>query len=269
MNVHPRGDRRVDHSNYEYQEHRIDGTTTVVYHAGNGSPLVYLHGAGTWHGLKFADDWPAHFSTYLPYHPGFGPSETNPRIDSFQGYVDHYVKLLDALELDRVNLIGFSLGALVAVKFAAQHGNRISKLVLAAPVGLNVPAHPQPDLMSIPPEEFPNYLANDIGTILPYLPSGPDEEFQAMRMKEGTSTARLLRNGSLIDPDLPYTLGLIQSETLLIWGREDRIVPCGQAEYWRKAIPQSQALLFSNAGHLVLDESLSARDAVLSFLLNP
>ncbi|MCY1538203.1 hypothetical protein D9M68_737310 [compost metagenome] len=120
--------------------------------------------------------------------------------------------------------------------------------------------------MVIPPEEIPSYLVNDLATLAAFLPTAPDDEFGAMRMREGGSVARISRNGVMTNPKLPNWLHRIRMPTLLIWGENDRIVPPGQAEYWHRLVPHADVKLFPNAGHLVLDESVEARSAVSNFL---
>ena len=52
------------------RSHTVNGVKTVVLTAGHGEPLVFLHGAGTWHGLKFALPWAEKFRVIIPFHPG-------------------------------------------------------------------------------------------------------------------------------------------------------------------------------------------------------
>lgn len=267
MSSFPFGDRRVDHGTYIRKEFQIDSTRTIIYQNGTGEPLVYFHGAGTWHGIGFSDKWDKHFTTYLPYHPGFGASAINPRIGSIQGYVDHYAKLFDVLGLDRVHLVGTSLGGYLAAEFAAQHGSRVKRLVLACPAGFDVKEHPPTDLSRVSPDQIPNYLAHNVSNLVPYLPEGQDEEFNAMRKKEGDSACRLLLNGKMVNSAMPSILQKIQAPTLVIWGKEDKILPVGQAEHWYQAVSQCEVNIVENAGHLVLDESETARHAVREFLL--
>lgn len=266
MPHHSFGDSRVDHSGFTRHEYLIDGTPTVLYRAGQGEPLVFLHGGGTWHGIDFARAWTDRYEVILPYHPGFGQSHDNPRIDCTQDYIQHYQELFDVLGLERFNLVGFSLGGRLAAEYAIQHGRQIAKLVLVAPAGLDVPEHPQPDFLVIPPEEIPAYLVNDLQTLLPFLPSGADEEFGAMRMREGGSVARLMRNNSMVNPKLAPWLHRIQMPTLLAWGANDRIVPPGQGEHWQQLLAHAELRQFPDAGHLLLDESPAAREAIAEFL---
>ncbi|WP_193075995.1 alpha/beta fold hydrolase [Pseudomonas sp. FME51] len=260
------GDSRVDHSDFERQEYFIDGCNTVVYSAGQGQPLVFLHGGGTWHGIDFARTWLDRYRVILPYHPGFGESADNPSISSMEGYIQHYQKLFEQMGLTDFNLVGFSLGGRMAAEYAIQHGGTLRKLVLIAPAGLDVKEHPQPDFLRIPPEDFPGWMVNDIATLAPFLPSGPDEGFAAMRMREGGSVARISSNGEVTNPELPDWLPRIKLPTLLAWGENDRIVPPGQAGHWHRLIPHADVRIFPSAGHLLLDESLAAREAVADFI---
>ncbi|MDT4837654.1 4,5:9,10-diseco-3-hydroxy-5,9,17-trioxoandrosta-1(10),2-diene-4-oate hydrolase [compost metagenome] len=216
--------------------------------------------------MAFAEGLPEHFEVFVPHHPGFGMSCENPAIDSIDGYVEHYRDLFDTLGIARAHVVASSMGGRLAAEFAARYPERVERLVLAAPAGLTVPAHPLPDLSTVPPEEFPALLVQDIRVLLPFLPEGPDEEFGAMRAREGAAVMRLLRGGSLDNPEMPSLLATIKSPTLLLWGSEDRLIPVGQAEYWQQAIPDAQLKVFTNVGHLPLDESSEARQALLEFL---
>ncbi len=267
MNNNSPGDSRVDHSGFRKEEYTVDNTTTVVYRAGSGTPLVFLHGGGTWHGLEFAKAWTEHFDVILPYHPGFGQSHDNPCIGSVHDYLLHYRELFDLMGLTRFNLVGFSFGGRLAAEYAIQFTEQVAALVLVAPAGLDVAEFPQPDFTVIPPEEIPSYLVHDIHQLLPYLPASPDDdEFNNMRMREGGSVGKMLRNGTMVNPKLRNWLHRLKMPTLLLWGNQDRIVPPGQAPHWQALIPDVRLATFENAGHLVLDESAAAQQAVIDFL---
>ena len=57
---------------------KINGVETVLHTAGKGEPLLFLHGAGTFHGYEFAKPWADKFHVIHPYHPGFGESGDDP-----------------------------------------------------------------------------------------------------------------------------------------------------------------------------------------------
>lgn len=246
----------------------VNGIDTVVLEAGSGSPLVFLHGAGTVTGFDFAKSWARRFHVIIPYHPGFGASADDPAVTEIHDYVLHYVELFDMLELRRFRLVGQSMGGFIATKYAIEHGSAVEKLVLVCPIGIPVPpGQPTANFLAVPPEELPALLAHDPQTVIKHLPSGePPAEFVAERVKEAATAARLLGDGNRTsDEKLPRYLHRLTMPTLLVWGREDRLTPVGQHTAWAKALPNATVKLFDNAGHLVLDESADAVAAIADF----
>lgn len=67
----------------QFQRERltVNGVDVVMLTAGSGEPLLYLHGAGTWHGFDFALPWASNFRVMIPYHPGWGESGDGPGMD--------------------------------------------------------------------------------------------------------------------------------------------------------------------------------------------
>lgn len=265
MNAHP-GDARVRTDGFERHEYVVHGVRTVLYSAGQGEPLVYLHGAGTFHGFDFVRPWTDRYRVIVPYHPGFGESADDPQVDALHDYVVHYLDLFDQLGLRQFHLVGCSMGGRLAAEFAVAHAGRLRKLVLVCPAGLDVPDHPMTSLADIPPGELFSYLIKDVGAIAPFLPDGPDAAFDAMRAREGAAVGRVLRNGSLVNPKLTVWLHRVRVPTLLLWGMEDRIIPAAQAAAWAGLLPDAQVRMVPHAGHLLLDESAQARAAVKEFL---
>lgn len=252
-------------ANFERTTHDINGVKTVVLSAGRGEPLVFFHGAGIWHGLQFALPWADKFRVIVPFHPGFSESGDDPSMNEMHDYVMHYLDLFDALGIDTFRLVGFSLGGLLAAKFASEHGHRISRLVLVGPAGLRDKAQPASDLFRLPPEKIPAMLVNNFDVIKPYLPQKPDLDFMGARYREGSTLARLLWERPF-DTKLPRHLHRLTMPTLLVWGEDDKLIPVQMAQLWRKFIPKADIKIFKNAGHLVLDEKREAVDAVQQFL---
>ena len=247
---------------------KINGTDTVVLEAGSGPPLVYLHGAGTVTGFDFAERWSRTFRVIIPYHLGFGASADDPAVDDIHDYVLHYLELFDTLELRQFRLVGQSMGGFIATKFAVEHGSRIEKLVLVCPIGIPVPpGQPTVNFLAVPPEELPALLAYDPQTVVKHLPAGaPPPEFIAERVKEATTAGRVLGEGKrTFDAKLPRYLHRLTMPTLLVWGKQDKLTPTAQHETWAKALPNAKVRLFDKAGHLVLDESAAAVDAIAAF----
>jgi pimeloyl-ACP methyl ester carboxylesterase len=253
---------------FERLDHDVHGTPTVVLAAGDPAapPLVFLHGAGTFHGRAFAEPWTSQFRVLIPHHPGYGDSGDLEGLQDVHDLVLHYVELFDQLGLTGdVNLVGLSLGGLIAARFAIEQKHRLRRLVLVAPAGLRVPGVEVEDLFHIPPEELVGRLVHRMATILPHLPTDPhDVDFAVDRYRETRTTAIMLWEHPF-DRVLPRWLGRVDIPTLLVWGTEDRLAPVELAQGWADLLPRVTVATFPEAGHLVLDESPEASAAVARF----
>lgn len=250
---------------FQREVHTVNGVKIVMHTAGQGEPLLFLHGAGTFHGFEFAKKWTQNFRVLVPHHPGFGESDDDPAMLEMHDYVMHYVELLDALKIEKVNLVGFSLGGYLAAKFATEHTHRVIKLALVGPAGLRDKEHPALDVLAVPPEQLPGLLVSNFDVIKPFLPEKPDIDFISARYRESTTVARLIWERPW-DRALPRYLHRLKMPTLLLWGGDDRIIPAQQAKLWKKFVPNADIQIFEGAGHLVLDEKPEAVAAIERFL---
>ncbi|HWK97382.1 MAG TPA: alpha/beta hydrolase [Pseudolabrys sp.] len=251
---------------FERREIDVGGISTVVYVAGEGSPLVYLHGSGTFPGFSFAQKWTKNHQVFIPYHPGFGESGDDHRIESMQDYVLHYLDLFDALGIGRLSLIGSSFGGWMAAEIALTQQNRLDRLVLVAPSGLVVKNPPSTDLFTVPPSELPDYLVTDRAVLAPYMPTEPDVDFMVLRYREVSATARLTWENPSGNRKLEQWAHRIKTPTLLLWGEHDRIRPAAHGALWKKLLPNAKLEILRDAGHLVLEEQPAAADVVTHFL---
>jgi len=247
------------------------------YHeAGPASPdapaVVLLHGGGPgasgWG--NFGRNLPVlagRFRTLLVDQPGFGQSDRPPVTGNYFTFsADALAGLLKTLGLERVHLIGNSLGGGTAVRFALNYPDRAGRLVLMAPggLGLNVLA-PDPTegvkrLMefSAPPgptkekmAAFLRTLVHDQRLITDEL---VDERFAAASDPAALAAMASL-GASFFDPATAED-GLLWREAyrlrnrvLLIWGREDRVNPLDGALVALKLIRRAQLHVFGGCGH--------------------
>ena len=135
---------------------------THVLEAGppDGAPLVILHGTST-NAASWLGDLPVWGQSYrvlavdMPGEPGLSADH---RLGLSNGDVEQWlVDLLDAMGLERVSLVGMSLGGLVALRFAAHQPERVQALCLIAPAGL------APQRLSFPVKALPLTLLGDWG----------------------------------------------------------------------------------------------------------
>jgi pimeloyl-ACP methyl ester carboxylesterase len=125
--------------------------SVLLYEAGDGRPLLYLHGLADVH-TAVADWQPAHMHLaagrrlLAPAHPGCAASTGLNDVDSLEDLVFHYLDLLDALGLDRVDVVGNCLGGWIAAELAVRRPDRIRRLALIDAPGLYVAGAPIADV---------------------------------------------------------------------------------------------------------------------------
>jgi pimeloyl-ACP methyl ester carboxylesterase len=246
---------------------RVDvaGVDTAVLVGGEGPLLLFLHGASTFPGFAFAERWTSRFRVVLPFHPGFGPSLDDPAVETLHDLRIHTLDLLDAIRIERSHVVGHSLGGWLAALLAAEQPGRVDRLVLVAPAGLDVPEHPTTDLFRVSPEKLPPLLVHDAAVLETMLPSPPTVDQVIEQYREMSTVARLLWARSS-DPKLGRLLRRVRAQTLLVWGREDRITPIGQLDAWGALLPRSERLVLEHCGHLPLHEKAEAAERIAAFL---
>ena len=237
---------------------------------GGGLPLVMLHGGGpgasAWSNFGsalpgFAED----FRVLLIDQPGFGQSDKPPVVGNYFRFAAEAVKdLLDELGLDRIHLLGNSLGGGTAARFALLYPERVGRLVLMGPGGLNLSLfHADPTegvkrLMEFGGAPSEESMRAFISTMVVNQDLVTDElvaERLADATAPGAQEALQSMGMSFWNPDT-FEDGLIWRDahqlkrpTLLTWGREDRVNPLDGAFVALKMIPKASLHVFPNCGH--------------------
>jgi 4,5:9,10-diseco-3-hydroxy-5,9,17-trioxoandrosta-1(10),2-diene-4-oate hydrolase len=264
--------------------------------AGTGKTLVMIHGGGpgasSW--TSFKQNVPAYAGDYrvlLLDLPGYGRSR-NVVIEGgmFTFYASVVRGFLDALGIERATFLGNSLGGGVSFKTALENPDRVERLALIAPAGASVPIFSPPGL---PPEDIkltmelyadPSHdtmaaflrkmtLAQDVIT-----PDVVEERLEILEF-QGDDRAKLLsliergaREGkNPLTPDHMEELWRdaerVAQPTLLMWGRDDKVVPLDAALHLLKHMPDVQLHVFANCGHWAHRERQREFDAVVRAFL--
>jgi len=224
----------------------------------NGPVAVLVHGLG-----GRSEDWTklapylakAGYRVYLPDLPGFGRSE---KPANFSYSVSDQARIVagffDALGLKQVDLGGWSMGGWIVQLVAAQHPDRVRRLMLFDSAGLYV----RPDwdtklftpvsaaeldkfdalLMPHPPQ-LPGFVANDI------LRASREHAWIIHRALDSMMTGRDTTDSLLPELKMP---------ALIVWGSVDRITPLSEGQKMHQLIPQSQIDAIAGCGHLAPNE---------------
>ena len=250
---------------YDRTVHRIDGIETVVYAIGQGEPLVYFHGGGTFHGFEWSRALANDFRVYHPIHPNFGGSGDAP-FDQMGDYVQHYEMLFPALGLDTFHLAGASMGGHMAARYAAANPGDIDRLVLNAAAGLKSDQALVGNFGQVPPDQIRFMFVTDPAWIEPYWPTSPTPEWQALRDREQRAAFASREDADATDRALRQGLKGFDRPTLLLWGEKDKVVPPSFVQEWQEVLPDTEVAMIPNGGHLLFDEFPEAVEALRDFL---
>jgi pimeloyl-ACP methyl ester carboxylesterase len=256
-------------------EHIIDvhGRHVWVAQAGQGAPLVYLHGAGD------LGDWgPAlsllmqDFTVYRPDHPGFNRSDDDPSVDSVLDMAFGYLDLFDRLGLDRPSLVGVSLGGWIAAQIAVLAPDRFAKLVLVDAAGLRAEV-PTPDVFTLSPVQLAELLYHQPEFRAAAMAAAEnitdDPDLFQRYLRNRMASAHLAWNPYMHDPKLPGRLHRIAVPVLVVWGAQDRLLPVEYAHRWTEALGTARLELIDEAGHLPPVEQPDTFAALVREFLSP
>ncbi len=234
----------------------VYGAKIHFVEAGTGAPLILIHG--------LADDvavWDsvipplaASFRVIALDQIGFGRSDKpllSYRVSTFVDFLDGF---LNELKIKRASLVGNSLGGWVAAAFALTHPERVDRLVLCNAAGYAaVSKTMDPRALSalrLASREDIRYL-------------GPltfrDKRFYEdvdLAFKQHVSAGDNYTVNQLLDSMirgedvLDGRMGAIRKPTLIVWGREDKLIPLSFAERFHKEIAGSQLRVIDSCGHM-------------------
>lgn len=263
------------------------------YDTGGGRPLLFLHGSGPgvtgWRNFRgVIPAFAPRFRCLILEFPGFGVSDDvggHPMVTA-QGAV---VPFLDALGVDRVDIIGNSMGGGVGVDFAINNPDRIGKLVTIGGIGTNV-FSPAPSEGIRLLQEFTedptrqrlvdwlNSMVYDQNLVTEQLieerwqlATEPETLASARRMYGKAAFAQMTAMMKSADIPMPWAqMHKVAAPTLLTWGRDDRVSPLDMSLIPMRTIPNAELHVFPNCGHWAMIEAKKAFErTVLAYLTQP
>lgn len=230
----------------------IAGCRSFVLRGGEGPPLLFLHGGG---GGGVWQPWMARlarrFEVIAPELPGFGRADLPDWLENIHDAAYFVLELMAALGLRDTLLLGHSLGGWVAAEAAVRSTERLSGLALVAPAGIHVPGVARPDLFLMTPEEMARARFHDQRLVEAELAlPPPDEATLDRQLRNRFTLARLMWAPRGFDPHLGKWLHRIRLPSLVVWGKQDALLPVAYAEAWAGLLPQARLRLLDACGHL-------------------
>jgi pimeloyl-ACP methyl ester carboxylesterase len=252
-----------------------------------GSTVILLHGVGC--SVEF---WERNIAALAREHRvfavdivGFGRTDKPEVVYTFELMADFVLDFMNAMGIDKASLVGNSMGGGISMTVAAQAPERVKKTVLVDPVGLGRGQSPVMRLMTLP--VIGNVLTKPgrQGVVRQmqlclYDPSQASDDFIDRVAAIGTlpgnqrSFLSLLRETSNIVgvkkalvADFSARLKKIKTPILVIWGREDHILPVSEGEAAVERMANVRLHVMDRAGHLPqIDKPEEFNATVLDFL---
>ena len=230
---------------------QVDGCNVRLRRAGQGQPLLFLHGAsGVPVILPFMEKLAERFDVLVTEHPGWGRSDEPEWIENIHDIAYFYLDFLQALDLKNVVLVGSSMGGWMAMEIAVRDTSRLSHLILVGPAGIAAPGMQPADIFLMSGEDLTRALFVDEKMIAARLAMPVTPESVDLDLKNKHATARLAWEPRLHDPHLPKWLHRIDIPTKIIWGEQDRILPVGFLNEYKRLLPKAEIDIFKNCGHI-------------------
>jgi len=263
---------------------KINGINTHVLMAGNGAPVVLIHGF-----MGMAYDWRfniqelgKHFSVYALDLPGFGYSDKPLSFDyTSNGYAEFIASFLDVYRLKRAILVGNSMGGQIALMSYLKYPERVTGLVLidsgSYPHSVEFLAF---KLLKVPVIGEISVALLNRAVIKIMLKKGiyfdgsfaTDEVVNSYYGVYRTANARkmpplIMRSIVKDEARISSRLSEIKCPTLIIWGAEDRVISPSRAEMFRRDIGNSSVLMMPQAGHMPqVENSKAVNKTLIGFL---
>lgn len=258
------------------------GIATNYHDAGSGDPVLLIHGSGP--GVSAWANWRVvlpvlsrEMRVIAPDIVGFGYTERPQGFDyAIEPWLGHLNAFLDALNLDRVSIVGNSFGGALALHLAKTAPHRVERLVLMGTAGIDFAITEgldavwgyQPSVAEmrrlLDIFVFDSGLATDELAELRYRASirpGVQEAYSAMfpaPRQHGVDRLALTE----------LEIGTIDKEVLLIHGRDDRVIPMENSIRLHRQIVRSQLHVFGQCGHWVqIEQADRFTDLTARFLM--
>jgi pimeloyl-ACP methyl ester carboxylesterase len=257
----------------------------VVDTGGDGPPLVFVHGlGGRW------QNWLLNIPAFMGSHrvialdlPGFGESQMPQEEISIRGYARILDELLDALGVDTADVVGNSMGGFVAAELALSFDTRVRRLVLVSAAGLSIENRRREPLLagarlwaagttwlgarSESVITRPRARRAGLQIVVRY----PEKLSPALayELVQGTGTPGFIPAlEALLEHSYRDQLAKIEVPVLVVWGRNDMLVPRGDArEYVELIGDNARRVMFDDTGHVPMLERPTRFNAVLAEFL--
>jgi len=240
--------------NSQEETAHVAGIDLTVVKGGTGRPLLVLHeemgytGWLNWHSAMAEDHL-----LQIPLHPGFGVTPRLEWAESVRDLASFYSRTIRDQGLEPIDVIGFSLGGWIAAEMAANCAHQFRRMVLVAPAGIRPPEGDIMDMFNMSARAYVDASVHDQKNTPEFTSlyggDATPEQFEGWEDARA-ETARLAWAPYMFNRSLgPMLEGVRGLPTLIIWGRQDQIVPNSAAQVYNKSVEGSELALLEACGH--------------------
>jgi 4,5:9,10-diseco-3-hydroxy-5,9,17-trioxoandrosta-1(10),2-diene-4-oate hydrolase len=266
---------------------QVDGRPIHYLDIGSGEPLVLIHGGGPgatgWSNYsRNVEALSARRRLIVPDLPGYGGSYKDPILGPrFATYAAAIVGLLDNLRIERADIVGNSLGGGTALKIALSAPQRLGKVILMGPAGLasaytKIPSEGARMIFEYYGGDGPSREKLDKFIKLMIFDSANLSEDLLEQRYQASIQPDIIANPPLGVGHMPIleelwrdaNLAQLEHETLVLWGRDDRVNPLATAEILMNQLPNARMVSFTRCGHWVQWEKAKAFNAIVTTFLD-
>ena len=236
--------------------------------AGAGPPLLLVHGLGS----SATQDWGQliaplgrRFHVFAPDLPGFGESERPAGADySIPMQVEAVRGFMDGVGLGKARVAGLSMGGWIACRLAGSHPERVERLVVVDAPGMRPDGPPIPAEVLLPRDvDGVRRLAAAVRHKAPVPPSFVARDILERRLREEWVVRRALESMAAGRDWLNGTLGRADMPVLVVWGKQDRLIPVDYAAPLAAEFPRAELKVLDGCGHVPIADCPEAFDREL------
>jgi pimeloyl-ACP methyl ester carboxylesterase len=234
------------------EEIKVAGSSVRLRSAGRGAPLLVLHhDVGTLEQLPLYEALAQRFTVLLPSHPGYDGSERPAWMRGVRDVAVTYQALLAARGLDGVSALGLGFGGWIGAEMASMAPRGFRRLVLVGPMGIKPPTGEILDQALVSYIDYVRAGFSDQAAFERLFGADPVTPLLEQWDLNREMTFRIAWKPYMYNPTLSHLLGGVRTPTLVVWGREDRIVPLECAQSYARALPGARVVELDGAGHFV------------------
>lgn len=226
----------------------------------SGETLVLLHGfaADKDNWLRFSRHLTQDYRVIALDLPGFGDSDLPPGSYDVGTQAERLADILDVMGIKQAHVLGNSMGGHIAALYAARYPDRVHSLALFANAGIDSPHNSElyrlltsgaaNPLVVKQPQDFDNLL-QFVFVEPPYLPTSLKRYLGERAMARAEHYDMVFKQ--LVERSIPLEpeLTKIQAPTLLLWGRQDRVLDVSSIEVMQPLLRSSSVVIMDNVGH--------------------